>query len=155
MLAPARWQATHLVPGRGARACERRAGGCFLESCACDLYSDGLHFTPVGKTILGLQAAAVISQLLPPGEAPTATGDDGGASDPGYDRPFEESEDDDGCEDSTTLYHKLSSKDCDWVAENADARCGKTNHDGVVASSECPRTCGACGATPSPASNDT
>jgi len=48
------------------------------------------------------------------------------------------------CEDSVSWYAKKAKKDCDYVAEQPEKRCGKKGLDAIRAIDACPAACGAC-----------
>ncbi|KAK7240421.1 hypothetical protein SO694_00112096 [Aureococcus anophagefferens] len=48
------------------------------------------------------------------------------------------------CEDSASWYAKKAKKDCDYVAEQPEERCGKKGLDAIRAIDACPAACGAC-----------
>ena len=53
--------------------------------------------------------------------------------------------DDDDCEDSDSWYKAgKPSKDCDWIADDPEDRCGDEGEDGSTGYEGCPDACGLC-----------
>ena len=49
------------------------------------------------------------------------------------------------CHDSVSWWSKKSKNDCDYVAKDADGRCGDVDESDVAAEVACPEACGYCG----------
>ncbi|KAH8072888.1 tRNA-Phe hydroxylase [Aureococcus anophagefferens] len=49
------------------------------------------------------------------------------------------------CHDSVSWWSKKSKNDCDYVAKDADGRCGNVDESDVAAEVACPEACGYCG----------